>query len=552
MQSLTQASPFHEGEQRVQELLGVREQIEPWARQVVRSYLPREHRAFHSTLPFLVVAARDAQERPWVTLLTGPAGFVRSPDNKTLQMQTRPVPGEALQGVFHAGMELGLLGIDLQTRRRNRVNGSIVRIDANGFQFNVTQAFGNCPQYIHPRSWRRVPVAAPPPPVQRSTRLSPALREWISSADTFFIASGHQGVSDDSVYGMDASHRGGQPGFVDVRSDTELVFPDYAGNNHYNTIGNLIMDPRAGLLFVDFERGSVLQLTGHVKIDWGSAAVAQIPGAQRLVSFVLEEAVQLDSVLPLRWSGTAASVRSLRVVDKIRESNDVTSIVLSARDGGPLTEFEAGQHLPVVLDVPAHATPVTRTYSLSNGPGGDTYRISVKREPHGLVSRHLHDQVEVGDIINSHPPAGDFVLAKADRPVVLISAGVGVTPMASMLHALVSGPLRSPVWFLHGVRDGEHHPLADEVRALAAAHEQVQIHFIYSRPRAEDTRGVDYHATGRIDCKLIANLVQELDAEYYLCGPTGFMADLRHGLVEQGVAEEQIHAETFGPVATQL
>ena len=121
-------------------------------------------------------------------------------------------------------------------------------------------------------------------------------------------------------------------------------------------------------------------------------------------------------------------MRSLRVVDKIRESNDVTSIVLSARDGGPLTEFEAGQHLPVVLDVPAHATPVTRTYSLSNGPGGDTYRISVKREPYGLVSRHLHDQVKVGDIINSHPPAGDFVLAKADLPVVLISAGVGVTP----------------------------------------------------------------------------------------------------------------------------
>ena len=540
-------SPFHEGEQRVQTCLGVRDQIEPWARQVVRPYLPEEHRAFHASLPFLVAAARDRKGRPWATLLAGPPGFVRSPDPGRLSIAAQPVPGDALQGALTPGVDLGILGIDLESRRRNRVNGRIGKGSGSALHFDVNQAFGNCPQYIHERSWTRVPEPTPRTPARRSSRLSPAMSKWIQGADTFFIASGHQGDGDKPIYGMDASHRGGEPGFVHVESDTRLVFPDYAGNNHYNTIGNLIVDPRAGLLFVDFEGGSLLQLTGRTSIDWDSQEVSRFPGARRLVYFTLEEVIELPAALALRWSAPTAFVRTLRLVDKVRESDDVTSFVLEARDGAPLPEFEAGQHLPIQLEIPGHEEPVRRTYSLSNGPGDGYYRISVKREAYGMASRHLHDRLENGAFIDAHAPAGEFVLSKADRPTVLISAGVGLTPTVSMLHALTRGPLARDVWFIHGARDGDHHPLSEEVRSLVAGHERIHAHVLYSRPRPGDVHGIDFDSQGRVSGELIARLVPKLDAEFYLCGPIAFMADIQSEMVARGVRESRIHTETFGP-----
>ena len=295
-------SPFHEGEQRVQTCLGVRGQVEPWARQVVCLHMPEEHRLFFESLPFIVAAARDPKGRPWATLLVGRTGFVRSPDARRLAIQARPLPGDALERALTPGADLGLLGIELETRRRNRVNGRIGYVDLTTLFFKVEQSYGNCPQYIPPRAWRRVSEPNQPLPARRGSRLTPAMRAWIRRADTFFIASGYRGGDGSSVYGMDASHCGGDPGFVHVKNDSHLVFPDYAGNNYFNTIGNLIMDPRAGLLFIDFERGSLLQLTGRTKIDWDAEATSRFPAAQRLVSFVLEEFVELEAALPLRWS----------------------------------------------------------------------------------------------------------------------------------------------------------------------------------------------------------------------------------------------------------
>ncbi len=548
MTSMPSASPFHEGEQRVQARLGVREQIEPWARQVVHDTLPEEHRLFHQSLPFLVAAARDRDGRPWATLLTGPSGFVRSPDARRLSIDARPVPGDALERSLTPGAELGLLGIDLATRRRNRVNGRIGNGNAGVIEFEVDQAFGNCPQYIHERSWTRVREPHNRPPARHATRLNAAMRQWIGGADTLFIASGHRGDAANPIYGMDASHRGGDPGFVHVASDTRLVIPDYAGNNHYNTIGNLIMDARAGLLFVDFEGGSMLQLTGRTSIDWDSQAVSRFPGARRLINFELEQAVELQAALPLRWGAASEFVRTLRLVDKVRESDDVTSFVFEARDGGPLDAFEAGQHLPLHLEVPGQRQPVRRTYSLSNGPGDGYYRISVKREPRGVASRHLHDETEPGAFVDAHRPAGGFVLSDTDGPIVLISAGIGLTPMVSMLHALTRRPLSRPVLFIHGARDGDHHPLSDEVRSLVANHEHARAHTVYSRPRAGDVLGVDYDTPGRIDGALITGLMPDPDAEFYLCGPAPFMADIRSGLIARAIPESRIHTESFGPV----
>ena len=230
--------PFHPGEQEVQERLGVRD-IEDWARKVVRDHLPEDHRAFHTALPFLVVTARDSEGRPWATLLTGPDEFVASPDARSLVIDSKPVLGDALEEALTLGSDIGILGIELSTRRRNRVNGRVLNNGSDPIVFSVEQSFGNCPQYIRERNWRRVEGELAGKPT-RGARLTISQQEWIASADTFFIASGYRAEGESATFGMDASHRGGDRGFVRVASDTRLAFPDYAGNNHFNTIGNLV------------------------------------------------------------------------------------------------------------------------------------------------------------------------------------------------------------------------------------------------------------------------------------------------------------------------
>jgi ferredoxin-NADP reductase/predicted pyridoxine 5'-phosphate oxidase superfamily flavin-nucleotide-binding protein len=540
-------SPFHAGENAVQERLGVHETIEPWARKVVRPCLPEEFRTFFAELPFVVAAARDEQGRAWATIVAGAPGFVASPDPQSLVIETSPVAGDALADALRPGADVGLLGIELETRRRNRANGRVRRNDVDGLWLDIDQSFGNCPQYISERVWKPAPEHNASPPRRVGKRFGARQIRWIGEADTFFIATGHRGAGDDWAFGMDASHRGGAPGFVHVEDDRTLVIPDYAGNNHFNTIGNLMLDPRAGLLFVDFAGGSLLQLTGRTEIVWEEKKVARFPGARRLIRFHLEESVELEAALPIHWTESTGSVRSLRVVDKLRESDDVVSFVFEARDGGALPAFEAGQHLPIELTIPGQAHPVSRTYSLSNGPEESRYRISVKREPRGLASRHLHDAVEVGSIVPARAPAGDFVLDHGTKPVVLVSAGVGVTPMVSMLHALVAQPSR-PVHFFHGARDGRHHALAGEVRRTVEERENTWLHVAYSRPRTEDRAGEHYQSEGRVDGALLERLLPGLDAEYYLCGPVGFMAGIAADLETRGVRPEHIHSESFGPV----
>lgn len=534
-------SPFHAGERDVQERVGVREVIEPWARQVVRPFLPQQHRDFYRQLPFVVVAARDAEQRPWVTLLAGAPGFIGSPDAGTLNVTARPLEGDALEGALRVGADVGMLGIELDTRRRNRVNGTISEIDSRGMRFEVGQAFGNCPQYITEREWRAVDVDPLHTTTSAHDRLDSAMQDWIRTADTFFIASGYRGDGVSDTYGMDASHRGGPAGFVRVVDDRRLVFPDYAGNNHFNTIGNLVMDSRVGILFVDFESGGLLQISGTASIDWDSAEVGEYPGAKRLVNIHIDAVVRLDGVLPIRWGEPQGSIRSLRLVEKRKESADVTSFLFTPRDDGELPEFQAGQHLPIEIAI--DGVTHDRTYSLSNGPGQGYYRISVKREPLGTVSRYLHDSLETGAIVSSRKPQGDFVVADNHRPVALISGGIGVTPMISMLHSL-AGTDRA-VYFIHGARDGAHHPLRDEVRQIAGTSENIEALIAYSRPSASDVAGEEPDHSGRVTGELIMEALPDLDAEFYLCGPMRFLADIREQLRGLGVAADRIQTETF-------
>ena len=241
------------------------------------------------------------------------------------------------------------------------------------------------------------------------------------------------------------------------------------------------------------------------------------------------------------------------MVDRVVESRDVVSFEFAPRDQLPLAEYLPGQHLPIQVNI--DGVQHQRTYSLSAASDRQSYRLTVKREPLGTVSRYLHDRLNVGDSLQASSPAGDFHLQPGERPVVLISAGVGITPMVSMLQTLADPAESRQVLFVHGARDGDHHPLAEEVKALAAVSHRIRSLVAYSQPREVDQPLLDYHHHGRVDGALIKRVLTEsamtenLDADFYLCGPVAFMAQLSAELRDAGVPEQQIHTETFGPSA---
>jgi hypothetical protein len=247
----------------------------------IRDFMPEQHRTFFAALPYLFVATIDTAGWPLATLLEGEPGFVSSPDAKTLRIRSLPGGDDPAHGMIRARQEIGLLGIDLTTRRRNRANGLVTEVDAGGLTVAVQQSFGNCPQYIQRRSLSRIEAAQGPARAFES--LNEEARKLISHADTFFVAS--RSRSDvGPPGGADISHRGGRPGFVRVDGN-ELSIPDFRGNRYFNTLGNLLGEPRASLLFLDFETGDLLQLQGVASIDWSPSVKEQFEGAERIWHF---------------------------------------------------------------------------------------------------------------------------------------------------------------------------------------------------------------------------------------------------------------------------
>lgn len=302
----TSSSPFHPGEQAIQRRLGVREQAEALGRQMIRPYMPTQHREFFAALSYLPMAASDPSGQPWASLLAGTPGFIASPDERSLQIRAHLSAEDPLHSQLRVGNRLGMLGIDLATRRRNRVNGWLRAYDGEHLDIAVTESFGNCPRYIVRRQAREAVGQEAAGAPQRGTRLDASTRKLISGADTFFIASYFPGDDQkDNLYlqrpGADISHRGGAPGFVQVASPTTLLIPDYAGNRHFNTLGNLLLNPATALLFVDFAHGHLLHLRGHTEILWQPPDPACFPDAERLLRFDLKESVFRPRALPLHW-----------------------------------------------------------------------------------------------------------------------------------------------------------------------------------------------------------------------------------------------------------
>ncbi|MFF5158410.1 pyridoxamine 5'-phosphate oxidase family protein [Streptomyces sp. NPDC000348] len=295
---------YHSGEIAVQERAGLAGQAE-FSLGGIGGSVPPVAKDFLAEQPLIVLGGADRDGRIWATQLTGEAGFLRVPDPRTVMVGALPLPEDPLAEVLtgESVVRIGMIAIEPATRRRMRLNGRARRED-DGLRVDLDQVIANCPKYLQKRDHRRTGPGeggARDRAVTDGTGLSPAQQQAVRAADTFFVAT----ASDRGD--ADASHRGGNPGFVQVLSPTLLRWPDYVGNAMFLTLGNLLLNASAGILVPDWETGATLHLSGTAHTVWDAEEIAEVPGAQRLVEFSVEAVREITAASPLRWTSPGYS-----------------------------------------------------------------------------------------------------------------------------------------------------------------------------------------------------------------------------------------------------
>jgi len=576
-------SPFHRYEQALQDREGKREVMEKFGRKVVRSYLPDQHRDFYSQLPYIVVGSVDNEGDTWATILAGSPGFVRSPSPTTLNIDLHIARGDPLRESIHnVGASVGLLGVDLESRRRNRVNVRIAGVQDNVVHLTVDQSFGNCPQYIQSRALnysRAAHVSSEYGAVSEFTALGDDAGALITHADTFFVSSFIVENDDPTVEGVDVSHRGGMPGFVKVEGNT-LTIPDFPGNYHFNTLGNFLANPKAGLVFPDFETGDLLSLTGSTEILWEDhPEVKFFRGAQRAWRFTVKKGKWLRKALPFtarfdqfslnsEMTGTWKEAEERQTAEQLKanwqpmelvrveqESSVISSFYFKHKKNKALLPFEAGQYLTIKANTGQSEKSIIRTYTVSSAPNEDYYRVSIKREPKGTASRFMHDKLRVGDVIDAKYPSGNFYIdAEQKRPAVLIAGGVGVTPMISMAQHVLKEGVRTrharDVYIFHAAKDREQRAFYKEFKQIEEAMGgKVRYYSFLSQPKPNDRPGDDYNGLGRINADVFREVLPLDEYDFYVCGPSQFMQSIYDELSSLGVRDGRIFSEAFGPAS---
>jgi ferredoxin-NADP reductase/MOSC domain-containing protein YiiM/ferredoxin len=304
-----------------------------------------------------------------------------------------------------------------------------------------------------------------------------------------------------------------------------------------------------------FEIGALLYVPGHprsqleravripaLSAGWRASFQALLEQVERGGATTGNAGLAPPSGPPPAWSG----FRPMRVSHKVPESSNVISLVLEPVDGHPLIAALPGQFIVLRLRPTPDAPALMRSYSLSSEPSAERYRVSIKREAHGSAGAYINDRLQVGDVLDASAARGSFTLRPGDAPVVLLSAGIGATPVLAMLHALAAAASPREVWWLYGARDRHEHPFAEETRTLLKALVHGHSHIRYSSPDPEDQPGLDFDARGRLDMRALQELEVPRDADFYICGPPAFMSDLTVGLAGWGVAASRIHTEIFG------
>jgi len=291
---------FHEGERAVQARAGVEAESRRLGRGI-SSEIPHGAGDFLEAQRLAALAGVDETGHVWASLVMGDPGFITAPDSRTLRLAAGLPAADPLSEGMARDNAIGVLVLDPERRRRLRINGRVTTARADLIEIRTQEVFGNCPKYIQARAPEGATAHSRAGTAHRGTALTGEHRRLIERADTFFLASIHAGA------GADASHRGGQPGFVQVLDDRTLRVPDYPGNNMFQTLGNIEADPRVGLLFVDFDTGTTLQLSGRARILWKREEFAGLKGAERAVEVAIDAVVEIAGHGPLGWRFLAYS-----------------------------------------------------------------------------------------------------------------------------------------------------------------------------------------------------------------------------------------------------
>ena len=303
-------SAFHQGEVLAQDMstsdtVGLSKIIAERTKGFIRPFMPQQHRAFFESGPLMMLGLLDQSGHPVAVPVWGDEGYIRSPSDTRLQISIASAAFDLLDAQLgldiHTGSKIGLLGLELATRRRNRLNGVISHLKDTDMHVSVEQSFGNCPQYIHTRESTEATSSIVDTNVQVTTTkgLSQRLRDVIESADTFFIASRHARLGENVNEGIDVSHRGGKSGFVSVDNNT-LTIPDFSGNKFFNTIGNILVDDRVGLCFLDNDTGTLHFLQGRAAIIWDKQLMPEFKGAERFIQIDITQSTTIEHCYPFR------------------------------------------------------------------------------------------------------------------------------------------------------------------------------------------------------------------------------------------------------------
>ncbi|MDQ0154046.1 NO-inducible flavohemoprotein [Robertmurraya andreesenii] len=344
------------------------------------------------------------------------------------------------------------------------------------------------------------------------------------------------------------------------RQQTALANTVYAAAAHIDNLGAILpvvkqIGQKHRALGVLPEHYPIVgeNLLAAIKEVLGDAATDEVIGAWAEAYGVIADAfigIEKEMYADAKeqeggWEG----FRNFVVDKKVKESDVITSFYLKPEDGKAIAAYQAGQYLTLKVQPESEEYTHIRHYSLSTSPGKDFYRISVKREDNGVVSNYLHNDIQEGDIIPVSVPAGDFVLEKKDAPAVLISGGVGLTPMLSMLHTIAEQQPEREVLFIHGALNSKVHALKEEVAQLADSHKNIHSFVVYSEPTADDREAMNFDKEGFIDAEWLKSTVANNQADFYFCGPVPFMKMMYKILTEWNVPAENIHFEFFGPAS---
>jgi ferredoxin-NADP reductase/predicted pyridoxine 5'-phosphate oxidase superfamily flavin-nucleotide-binding protein len=532
-------SLFHQGELDVQALANEAD-IAQRNSKVVSQHIIKGALPFVAQQHMAVVSSTDENEQIWTSVLFGEPGFISAANDQQILINPQHIVKQSADPLWRniaTNSQVGLLIIELSTRRRLRINGNISVLANGQYQVTVAQAYPNCPKYIQ----RRQPALSPevltyetPASILGET-LTGAHLDMISRSDSFFVGSGVR------HHHNDASYRGGAPGFVKVSKKNQLRIPDYKGNSMFNTLGNIQSNPKVGLVFIDFERNKLLQLTGEAKILWDQIDNKNDTGGTKRYWYFNVKHWQ-ETKLPegLNWTffdysphnpkPESVNEFALKVSAIEQKSEHIKLFKLTSANGSALPAFEPGSHLPIEVSLPNNKKAL-RHYSItSSSIDNRFYEIAVQQEIHGGGgSKYMHEQLRIGHQVKTKLPVNDFSLTSPDKHHILIAGGIGITPIFSMLRQLVEN---NESFELHySVKTSADAIFTEEIEALAGRN----AHFYFTQaPNAT-----------RLDLQTLL-ATEKKSSHVYICGPVRMIQSAIEKAANNNWLKNHIHFESFG------